>query len=389
MMRSTTLRLLFVTQVVGAALLLTACGKSGEDLPRGVVASVGGVQIKTAQFRHWFDVAARQAAPKTAQVPPVPDPPSYRGCVAAMRREPPNGQAMPTIPAARSACSQQYEQLKPQVMAFLLQASWIVSEAHARGVTASPSAVEKEYELLVKESFPSDAAYQRFRRRTGMTAQDLRFRATLAVLMRATQSRVMASIERSVPPVTDSDVANYYKSNPKRFSQPERRDVLLVIAERAANARAAKARLLRGASWDAVAREFSIDRASRNAGGRLRGITRGQLDSALGAHVFAARTNAIIGPVKGQFGYAVFKVTGVLPPAHQTLVQAREKIAALLRAAREQRALRAFLDNYERTQESKTVCAHGFLVPGYCRNAPSRSRGLTPVSKASEPELSH
>ncbi len=73
-----------------------------------------------------------------------------------------------------------------------------------------------------------------------------------------------------------------------------------------------------------VAKKYSIDPTSKNKGGLLVGVTKGQQDAALDTAAFAAPKGKVLGPVKGELasGYYVFEVTKIKQATQQTLAQA-------------------------------------------------------------------
>ena len=87
----------------------------------------------------------------------------------------------------------------------------------------------------------------------------------------------------------------------------------IVLTKTQAGAQAAKQALSHGQSWTVVAKKYSIDPTTKNKGGLLNGVTKGQQDAALSTAAFSAKVNKVIGPVKGQFGYYVIEVTKIVP----------------------------------------------------------------------------
>src|SRR5215213_6425324 len=73
----------------------------------------------------------------------------------------------------------------------------------------------------------------------------------------------------------------------------------------------AKSAIEDGQSWKQVAKKYSIDQASKNQGGTLLAVAKGQQEPALDKAVFAAQKNQLQGPIKTQFGYYVFQVQKV------------------------------------------------------------------------------
>ena len=115
--------------------------------------------------------------------------------------------------------------------------------------------------------------------------------------------------------VTPAQIAAYYAAPQAQFGTPETRE----HADRAdqdgrPRPTAPRRRSSSGQSWATVAKKYSIDPTTKNKGGVLTGVTKGQQDAALchGAFSSAAK-GKLLGPIKGQFGYYVLEVTKITP----------------------------------------------------------------------------
>ena len=62
-----------------------------------------------------------------------------------------------------------------------------------------------------------------------------------------------------------------------------------------------------------MAKQYSVDTATKNNGGLLVGVTKGQEEQALDKAAFPAPTGQVLGPIHGKFGYYIFEVTKVKP----------------------------------------------------------------------------
>jgi foldase protein PrsA len=260
-------------------------------------------------------------------------------------------------------------------MQFLIQAQWVEQEAKKRGVTVSEAEVKKSFEDKKKQAFPKEADYKKFLKESGMSEADILFRVRLDIL----QPKLTQKVTEGQTKVTNQDIAAYYKKNKKRFAQPERRDLLLILTKTKAKADQAKAALQSGQSFKAVAKKYSIDQASKAQGGKLPDVTKGQQDKAVDKAAFAAKKNVVIGPVKGQFGWAVLKVTKIKAASQQSLKQAKETIRNLLRGQKEQKALNKFIKDFRSEYKDKTNCADDFRV-AECKNAPKEKTNTGPAS---------
>jgi len=167
--------------------------------------------------------------------------------------------------------------------------------------------------------------------------------------------------------VSDAQIEDFYNKNKERFAQPERRDLHVVLTKAEAKAKAAKEALDSGDSWKSVAKQYSIDQASKAQGGKLPAQTKGSLEKALDQAVFSAKKGEISGPVKTQFGYYVFEVDKVTKATQQSLEQAKETIKQTLQSQNQQKALDAFLKDFEKKWKDRTECREGYKTAQVCK----------------------
>ncbi len=259
--------------------------------------------------------------------------------------------------------SKEYETIKQQVMSFLISSKWIEGEAKARGVSATPEEVQRQFKQVKQQSFPNEKAYQRLLARSGQTEQDLLFRVKSDVLANKVREKVTAGATN----VSDSDAQSYFNANKSQFEQPERRDVELVKTKTQAQAQEALKRVQGGESFKAVAKDLSIDPASKNQDGRLIAVSKGQQEGAFDAALFAGVKNKIAGPVKTDTGYYVFRVTKITPGTKQSFAQSKQGIKQLLASQNQQKKLDSFSTNFRNEWRANTNCATDYVIPD-CRN---------------------
>src|SRR3954454_20141465 len=152
------IKLVCAFAVAGASsFAFSACGN---DVPPNGVATVGDTVIKRAEFTKWLGIAAQGNAQGTSAT--APDPPNFAKCVATRQAQPtPKGTNKPSADQLRKQCKQEYDQLKGQVMQFLIQAQWVRQEAAAKGIKVSDAEVTRSFEDKKKTAFGgSDKKYQ-------------------------------------------------------------------------------------------------------------------------------------------------------------------------------------------------------------------------------------
>ncbi len=349
---------------LGTAAIM-ACGS--DSVPSGSVAKVGDEEITQEQFDKWLTTAVSGQAQGAEVV--APDPPDFKKCVAAKKKAPlPKGQKQQTDAALKKQCEQEYDTLKREVMLFLIQAEWVEQEAKEQGVEVSDASVKKSFEDQKKQAFPTDKAYQEFIKTSGMTEEDILFRVKLNEL----QQKLTQKITEEASKVTDQDIQEYYEKNKRRFAQPERRDLRVVLTKSEAKAEEARKALNGGQPWKQVVNEYSIDEASKAQGGLLPAVAKGQQDKALDDAVFQAKKGELEGPVKTQFGWYVFEVDKVTPSSQQSLEQSKETIKNLLRSERQQKTLDKWIKSFREDYREQTECADDYRIEE-CSNAPKGS----------------
>ena len=350
-----------------AACALVACGN---DVPPDSVAKVDDQVIQKAEFDRWLNAAARGQQQPGATAASAPDAPGFEKCVAAKQKTPQaKGAPKQSAKDLKKLCKQEYDALKGQVMQFLVSADWIELEAKERGIKVTDATVQKQFAEQKKQSFPDDKAYKEFLKTSGQSEKDLLFRVRLDYLSNEIRKKVVAGKGK----VSDADIKAYYDKNKARFTQPERRDLSVVLTKTKSRAERAQEQLEGGASFTRVAKRYSIDDASKEQGGKLPALAKGQQEKALDDAVFKAKRGELTGPVKTQFGYYVFEVSKVTPSTTQTLAQSKETIRGLVRSEREQKALDGFVKRFRTKYKEQTNCAEGYEV-AECKNAPEQDK---------------
>jgi foldase protein PrsA len=247
----------------------------------------------------------------------------------------------------------------------LVSFKWIQGEADAQNVKVTDAEVKKSFDQQKKQSFPKEADYQKFLKQSGQTQEDILQRVKLDLLSNKIRDKVVKGKDK----VSDKQIADFYNKNKARFAQPEKRDLRVVLTKGKGDADKAYAALKSGDSWKTVAKKYSIDDTSKASGGKLPAQAKGTLDKELDDAVFSAKKNALVGPVKTQYGYYVFTVTGVTAASQQSLAEAKATIKQTLVSQNQQKALDTFVKDFTKRWREKTECSEGYKTTD-CKNGP-------------------
>ena len=353
------------------AAILAGCGESG--IPGNAVAEVDGTAIEKKDFDHWLNIAAKSTGQPGAT---IPKPPEFTECIAQAKKtapEPAKGQPKQTDADYKKQCQQQYDQLRDQVLGLLISFEWIEREAEEQDVEVTEEEVKKSFEEQRKQSFPKDKDYEEFLKTSGQTNEDVMMRVRLDTL----SNKIRDKVTKGKDKVTDQQIKEYYDKNKNQFAQPEQRDLSIVLTKTKAKAEQAKAALQDGEPFKKVAKEYSIDDASKAQGGKLPAVAKGQQEKAFDTAIFGADKGKITGPVKTQFGWYVFKVDKVNAASQQTLEQAKATIKQVLASQNQQKALDTFVKDFRTKWKEETDCREGYVTQD-CKNAPKATPTPTP-----------
>jgi foldase protein PrsA len=333
-------------------------------VPSNAVAVAGGDPILKSDFNKTMAIFASQShvAGAGAGKPVIPDPPNFTNCIAGKRRTAPKNS---TDAILKKQCSDEYNTAKTQIMTALIQSKWYSLEAKDRGINISDAEVKQRFLPLKQQTFPKEADYQKFLKSTGQTEADL----LKLVKNQIIQEKIRASVGKAGQP-TARDIETAYNKNKSQYAQPATRDLLVVFNSKKPQADAALAALRKGTSFATVAKKFSQDSASKAQGGKFPGVTKGQFEPALDKAVFGAKIGALVGPIKTQFGYYLFKATKATVAKQQSLQQATPQIKQTLISTSQQKAFDDFQKNFKDKWRKKTKCAAGFLID-LCKNGPT------------------
>jgi foldase protein PrsA len=359
---------------------LAACGSG---LSGDAVVQVNGQSISKATFDHWLNVAASASAAavpgQTAPKAVVPEPPAYTKCITHLKEtepKPAKGQKPKTEAVLKTQCEQQYKALQQTTLGFLISADWVIGQAEEQGVKLSDKEVEKKFNELKKQQFPKEAEFQKFLATTGQTVSDLLLRVKLSLLTTKIQEKVTKEAKKGV---NEAAVKKYYEEHLSQYGKPESRDIRIVLTKDEASAVTAKKEIESGKSFASVAKSKSIDPTSKNTGGELKGVIKGEEQKALSEAVFSAKQGVLGGPVKTPFGYYIYEVKAIHAGSQQSLAAVKETVKSQLAAQKQQAALAKFVKEFEKRWKSRTECRTGYVMQRCKQYKEPKTTTPTPV----------
>ena len=333
-----------------------------------VLARVGGVPITLGQVRHLMVMSS-------ATEGPVPDPPSYAGCIAQTKAH--AGSSKGSDPAQlKRACQQRYRQLLEAGLSSAIHTQWIIGEAGEEGVKVPISAAEQEFELSRKSSFKTTGEFAAYLKKTKRSRNDVVSELWVGKLT----DGIFARIHARYRPASDTEIAQYYEKHKQQFETPPGRDVHIVRTTTRVAALRAKKELEAGTSFASVAKRLSaIAQPVRSKNGLTSHLLpHFYSEPPLNDAIFAAKPGVISGPVfvskpkvlasEPGSGYYVFEVIRTTPGHQTSLDQARAEIAPALTKHNQEKTLAGSIAAIRVRWKKRTDCAPGYVVPT-CRQS--------------------
>jgi len=233
-----------------------------------------------------------------------------------------------------------FKKLRREAMDLLIEQEVLRQAAEKAGVPVEDSEVDAEVAKL-RSAFKTPEAYAARLLEEGFTEE--RYRKHVRGMIAA--AKYLDGIRDAVPPVTDGELAAYYRDNERRLTFPEEvrvRQILLLWKpsgkpDDRAEVRARMAPILEqargGADFAELARRHSEDSTAK-AGGEMGFIRRGENPPAFDNAAFALAPGEVSGMVETYLGVHVIRLEERRPAYLVPLDEVREKLRDHVRKER-------------------------------------------------------
>lgn len=312
-------RIVLLALLTSAVALAAACGggsgggSTAAKLNSDDVAVVGDIHITREQLDHQI-----QLAEKSAQI------------------------SKQTLPKPGTAAFK--TQVTDQILQRLVNNADLENIAKVLGVTVSDSEVQQKLQEGIKQQFGTQAKFQAFLTKYGITADDITAQVVRPSLL---QTKIEDKLKAQYK-VTDAQIQAYYNKNKASFAQPDSRKVHYILAKDKADADAARTFVTKGGDWGQAVKKWSLDYHQGTPPSQLGALTatKGQLEANFENAVFNdLQTGAISVPVQVSQSYQQSNLAGKCKPncyfviradadtvkgSQQTLAQVKAQITSQL-----------------------------------------------------------
>ncbi len=277
-------------------LALAACGgSSSAKVASGDVAVVGSTHISLATFNALLDQAKA----------------SYKS----------QGRAFP------KAGSTDYQTLKTEAIAYLVQMAEREQRAKDLGITVTDAQVSKQLATAKQQCCAgSEAKYQAELKKQGLTDALVRGGIKSQLIQQAIYDKITKNVT-----VSKSDIAAYYLSHISTYVQPESRDLrhILVKSKTLADSLYAQLKAGNDQTWCKLAKKYSQDPSSKNVCGKLT-VTKGETVPAFDKVAFSQPTKVVHAPVYDAVQYKSYFIIEPLSNIKPKTTTPESKVSATI-----------------------------------------------------------
>ena len=318
---------LVLVLVIGAtAALIAGCGGS---LPSGAMAKVGSVKISASDLTKETDILLAF---------------KYQGA---------------STPAVGSA---DYKEMQQEALDFLVTYEICKAKSTTLSISVSDAEIQSQIDSDVSNA-GSQSAFDTQLKGIGLTLDQYKVYLRQYMLETKAYQQVTLNVK-----ATDKEISDYYNKHKSDYVTAETRTIRHILIDPTAdrttstssttsttaaagssttsttaapatqaelNAALAKAQKVRadlvaGASWTTEAKLYSNDPGTKDKGGALGTVSKGNSDyvAEFNNAAFSLKLNEISQPVKTVYGYHIIQVTAITPAKQQTLAEVKDTISS-------------------------------------------------------------
>jgi peptidyl-prolyl cis-trans isomerase C len=242
-----------------------------------------------------------------------------------------------------SISDEQMAELKYQVLENLIDNEVLYQERQKGGIKIEAPEIDDAYEARKeKAQFKTDAEFEEALKRTNKTIASYRAEIEHGLAI----DRFIINTFSNNTVVSDSDAQNYYSANPVYFQQPARvraSHIMVRIdpdADQTARSEAkekigkAMKRITAGEDFAAIAREVSEDANTKDNGGDLGYISKGQVTQPFEDAAFTLNNGETSDIVETGAGYHIIQVTDKIDAGTISFEEAKSDIKSTLKNSR-------------------------------------------------------
>jgi parvulin-like peptidyl-prolyl isomerase len=243
------------------------------------------------------------------------------------------------------------EEIRKTLFNTLIDEALIEDRARDLDLITNDKEIEDQIRRLKEENkVTTDAEFEKALEASGLTIEKLRDQLRNA----GTVQRVIGREVQSKVDTSDDALRAVYEREKEKYRIPEKAHLAEILISRGDDAAAGLQRvsaavdaLRSGTKFEDVVLKYS-DGATKNRGGDLGWVSRGELLPEIDAVVFALSVNAVSEPIATKFGWHLVKVLEKSPVAYRPFSEVRAEILKHEQETQFQKRLAEYVEKLKR-----------------------------------------
>ncbi len=201
------------------------------------------------------------------------------------------------------------KKFRGQIVDFLIELELVGQEAAKQKVSVSDKDVDRRLDEMMKSAnLTTDKQLEDMLKQQGMTLQEFKQRLKQRMVWTKMYEKVTKGVK-----VSDAEVARYYSKNRSRYDTPATADTKQILLSDKALADQVLAKIKAGGSFEALAKQYSIDTSTKDKGGDLPPLPKNQVVPEFANVVFALKPGQVSPVFKTVYGYHIVKMEKHIP----------------------------------------------------------------------------
>lgn len=223
-------------------------------------------------------------------------------------------------------------------------------KAGVKATTADLSGTESYLAQDISGIYKSSSSVTAAMKKYHLTQAGLTAYAKLSALLQAYVTKVVPT-----PTVTTAQEQAYYNQNKAEFTAPAQYHVRHILVKSKALAESILAKLKAGASFSALAKEYSVDKASAPQGGDLPASPLSGWVAPFAAAVQKLSVGEISPVVQSQYGYHIIQLLSVTPASVESFSTVQTQIANYLQSQAQSTAIQKMISDLKAKAKIKVT----------------------------------
>ncbi|GAA0085991.1 peptidylprolyl isomerase [Clostridium sp. MB05] len=248
--------------------------------------------------------------------------------------------------------AEQIKTVKTQALNMLVDEKIMTKKAEDLGLAPTQEEVDtetKKYIDSIKANYGGEEGLNKALEATGMTLDEYTTKLSEGMKNQLISTKVAEEIFKDIN-ISDEDIKTYYDENKDSFGEA---NVAHILISDEAKAKEIRERAAKGEDFAALAKEFSEDPGTKDAGGSLGVVPYNstQYVAEFVAGVKNLKEGEISEPVKSKFGYHIIKATDV---KQKTFDESKDSIKTTLENQKKNEVYKDSLEQWKKDYKVKT-----------------------------------